>query len=75
MDLVLFVELVENETQRGNLNIQGRQLSSDPLTIPDNTLKDLFIISRKLAYWVYHQILSYTRESERTTAIPKNWRV
>ncbi|KAF5275249.1 hypothetical protein FQA39_LY06909 [Lamprigera yunnana] len=77
MDLVLFVELVENEIERRNLNIQRRQLthSSDPLTIPENTFKGLFRISKELAHWVFHQILPYMRESERTTGIPKNLKI
>ncbi|KAF5274871.1 hypothetical protein FQA39_LY07053 [Lamprigera yunnana] len=61
---------------RRNLNIQLRQLrhSSDPLTVPENTFRGLFIISIELAHWVFHQILPYMRESECTTAIPKNLR-
>ncbi|KAF5299015.1 hypothetical protein FQA39_LY19199 [Lamprigera yunnana] len=95
MDLVLFVEIVENEIQshltldqdprlklrimltrikvkyfllhipndwffvpfelhviKSNLNIQQRQvrLSSDILTIPENTFKGLLRISKELAY-------------------------
>ncbi|KAF5297689.1 hypothetical protein FQA39_LY12020 [Lamprigera yunnana] len=62
---------------RPNLNIQRRQLrhSGDPLTIPENTFKGLFRISRELAHWVLHQILPYMMESEHTTAIPKNLRI
>ncbi|KAF5292323.1 hypothetical protein FQA39_LY03357 [Lamprigera yunnana] len=59
-----------------NLNIQRRQLrhSNDPLAIPVNTFKGLCRISRDLVHGVFHQILPYMRESERTTAIPKNLR-
>ncbi|KAF5304116.1 hypothetical protein FQA39_LY01901 [Lamprigera yunnana] len=55
-----------------NLNIERR---SDPLTIPENTFKGLFRISRELTHWVFYQILPNMTEPERTTAIPKNLRV
>ncbi|KAF5293893.1 hypothetical protein FQA39_LY13598 [Lamprigera yunnana] len=72
-----YFDLFKLHVMKRNLNIQRPQLrhSSDPLSIPKNTFKGLFRISKELAHWAFQQILPYMRESQCSTAIPKNLRV